>query len=66
MMKDRYDFYRDNFINDQVGFGPMFPKTFPRSVGRWSGQRQKRGTSNDSTQIGPDTIDGETLDHMEV
>jgi hypothetical protein len=66
MMKDHYDFYRDNFINDQVGFGPMFPKIHLRFVGWWSGQRQKRGTSNDSTQIGPDTIDGETLDHMEV
>jgi hypothetical protein len=25
-MKDHEDFYRDNFINDQVGFGPMFPE----------------------------------------
>ena len=24
MMKDHYDFYRDNLINDQVGFEPMF------------------------------------------
>jgi hypothetical protein len=33
MMKDHYDFYRDNFINDRVGFEPMFPKTIPRFVG---------------------------------
>jgi len=64
-IKDHYVFYRDNFINDQVGFEPMFPKIHPRFVGWWSGQR-KRGTSDDSTQIGPDKIEGETLDHKEV
>jgi hypothetical protein len=65
MMKDHYDFYRDNLINDQVGFEPMFPKTNPRFVGWWSGHG-KRGKSNDSKQIGPDTMGWGTLDHMEV
>ena len=55
MIKDHYDFYLDNFINDQVGLEPMFPNTIPHFVEWSSGQRQKRGTSNDSTQIGPDT-----------
>jgi len=66
MIIDRYDLYRDNFINDQVGFEPMFPKIIPRFVGWWSGQEQKRGLSNDSTQIGPKTPIGETLDLKEV
>jgi hypothetical protein len=48
MIIDHYDLYRDNFINDQVGFEPMFPKI------------------NDSTQIGPKTPIGETLDLKEV
>jgi hypothetical protein len=66
MIKDHYDLYRDNFINDQVGFEPMFPKIIPRFVGWWSGLGQKRGISNDSTQISPKTPVGETLDLKEV
>jgi hypothetical protein len=66
MIKDHYDLYRDNFINDQVGFEPMFPKIIPRFVGWWSGQEHKRGISNDSTQLGPKTPIGETLDLKEV
>ena len=27
MMEDHYDFYRDNFINDQVGLDSMFPES---------------------------------------
>jgi hypothetical protein len=41
MMKDHYDFYRDNLINDQVGFEPMFPKTNPRFVGWWQGHGKR-------------------------
>jgi hypothetical protein len=26
MINNHYDIYRDNFINDQVGFESMFPK----------------------------------------
>jgi hypothetical protein len=45
MMKDHYDFYRDNLINDQVGFEPMFPKTksaLCRVVVRAWKERQKQ------------------------
>jgi len=66
MIIDHYDLYRDNFINDQVGFEPMFPKIIPRFVGWWSGQEQKRGISNDSSHIGPDNSEWGTLDHKEV
>jgi hypothetical protein len=41
MIKDHYDFYRDNFINDQVGFEPMFPKIIPRFVGWLSGHGKR-------------------------
>jgi len=42
MIKDHYDFYRDNLINDQVGFEPMFPKTNPRFVGCGQGMENER------------------------
>jgi hypothetical protein len=65
MIKDHYGFYRDNFINDQVGLEPMFPEpsALCRVVVRaW----QESGNSNDSSQIGPDTTEWETDDHKEV
>jgi hypothetical protein len=49
MMEDHYYFYRDSFINDCVGFGPMFPKDHSLFVGWLSGLGKKRGTKDDST-----------------
>jgi len=41
IMKNHYGFYRDNLINDQVGFEPMFPKIHPHYVGWWSGHGKR-------------------------
>ena len=52
IINDHYVFYRVNFINDQVGFEPMFPETSAlcRMVLRaW----QERGSSNDSLLMEP-------------
>jgi tRNA A37 threonylcarbamoyladenosine biosynthesis protein TsaE len=40
MMKVHYDFYRVNFINDQVGFEPMFPE--PSRIVGWSSGHGER------------------------
>jgi hypothetical protein len=36
MIKDHYDFYRDNFINDQIDLDSMFPEH--HSAQKYAGQ----------------------------
>ncbi|VVB71666.1 Uncharacterised protein [uncultured archaeon] len=64
-MNDHYDFYHDNFINDQVGFGPMFPE--PSALCRMMVRTlAKDRDENDSSQIGLAISGREALDLKEV
>jgi hypothetical protein len=42
MMKDHYDFYRDNFINDQVGLSRCFPEPIRALPGGGQGMAKER------------------------
>ena len=44
-MNDHHDFYRDNFINDQVGFESDVSQNLPRFIGGGQGTA-KDGTNN--------------------
>ncbi len=64
-MKDHYDFYYDNFINDQVVFEPMFPE--PSALCRVMVRTlAKDWDENDSSQIGLTISAREALDLKEV
>jgi hypothetical protein len=66
-MKDHYDFYYDNFINDQVGLGSMFPKSlFGVHADGGQGMAIERDLDAIFTNLGPATAGRETLDLKEV
>ncbi|MDM7913143.1 MAG: hypothetical protein QUS09_08605, partial [Methanotrichaceae archaeon] len=65
-MKDREDLYRDNFINDQVGFESMFPEPPALKGAMASATTTERGIWISSLELGRAIEGGGNTDLKEV